>query len=377
MTLEPLYSFFDQEDVRQSLHESESSGEGIAEWVVRSAAELGLFGLSISGHYGGHEEALAHRVGIHMQLGRISTGLQSILTVHEMASYAIARFGTDAQREELLPQMATGAMPGAFALSEASGGSNFAQVESVALMGDDSIVLNGSKSWVSNGQHAQIVVVFANSDSGDVALLVRRSASGIAVTPSPEMSAFRSASMAEMSFQDCALTREDLLGRPGLGMLRIGTACLSLGRILVAAGALGLATASFGTTAAQVRSRRVGTRQLSDHDVVRGALAEAFIGMETARSYVSRAASFWDVKDPSVFRSAMIAKMAACDVALNVSQIAVRFGGARALTMSSIQAKHAAEAQVYSTIEGTREALLSSIGGDVSRLSQKGLAWKA
>ncbi|WP_020123036.1 acyl-CoA dehydrogenase family protein [Streptomyces canus] len=350
----------------QQLAEAEES-ERIPDELYQECARRGLFALAVPENYGGLGLPLHERIRLHRRVAALSASLQSTLIVHEMAVHAIARYGRSALRQQWFPSMATGETLGAFALSEPDGGSSFDQIRTLAVEDDGGVRVTGTKCWVSSAARAGLFVVFARSRIGSVAVLVERNAPGLTVTAKPSMSAFRATAMATVALQDCPVASEARLGPDGFGMLWVATSCLSVGRVLVAAGALGVASAAHDRMLTHVRQRAVGDRLLADYQLVSHAVARAHVANSAAWLLTEQAAVAIDAHSHDAPTQAIAAKVAAADAVGSATDDALRFEGAGGLVTGSRAVRHALEANVYRTIEGSAEALLTALGGNLIR----------
>jgi methoxymalonate biosynthesis protein len=263
--------------------------------------------------------------------------------------------------------MVSGATLGAFALTEAGGGSSFEQVATTATTVSDGIRLDGSKCWVSSGRRAGVFLVFAGSDAGPVAVLVDGAASGLATVASPRLAAFRATAMSDLRFDGCVVERNCRLGPAGLGMVRVATTCLTLGRLLVAAGALSVGAAALDELIEHATRRASGPGVLADQDLVRTAVADAHVRLEAGDALLRQAAQTYDAASAQTARQAIIAKLAATDAATRAARTAVRLHGAAGLSAGSRVQRRAAEGQIYSCIEGGVEVLSLALGADLLR----------
>lgn len=334
----------------------------ITEELYRECGRSGLFALAVPSEHGGLGRPVAERIGRHRALGEVSPGLQSVLTVHEMAVHAIVRFGTPALAERWLPLMASGECLGAFALTEPTGGSDMADIRTTATVGAGGVRLDGTKSWISSGLRAGLIVVFAQSDTGPAAYCVPGDASGLGRVPAPSMIAFDAAGLATLHLRGCVVDAADRLGPAGLGLIRVATGCLTLGRVLVASGALAVATAASAAIAAHARSRSVGGRPLSSYPVAERVMADAHVRIQAGSLLTRAAAEAVDERAPEATRRAIVAKLAAAQAALSTARDAVALHGASGLIADATVSGYAAQAQVYAAIEGNAEALTSALG---------------
>ena len=227
--------------------------------------------------------------------------------------------------------------------------------------------LDGAKRWVSSALRAGVIVTFARSGDGVAAFLVARDTPGVTVSASPPLQAFRATAMGDIRFDDCVVAPDAQLGPAGLASMRIATSCLTLGRVLVAVGALAVGSAALESFAAHAKQRVVGTATLASHELAQQAAADAYVRLRAARLLVREAAAAADARDAAAPRLAIVAKLAATDAASLSTGHAVAFAGAGGLTAGSPAQRLAAEAAVYRTIEGPTEALSAALGADVLR----------
>ncbi|RUU32401.1 acyl-CoA dehydrogenase family protein [Mesorhizobium sp. M6A.T.Ce.TU.016.01.1.1] len=339
----------------------------ITQELYRECGRRGLFALAVPSKHGGLGQPLADRIRWHRELGGISPSLQSVLTVHEMAVYAIVRFGGSALADRWLPVLATGDCPGAFALTEPTGGSDFADIRTTATLEDEGIRLDGTKSWISSGLRAGLIVVFAGTGQGPAAYCLPGDTAGLSRLPSPAMTAFGAASLATLELRGCVVDPNHRLGPPGLGLIRVAMGCLSVGRVLVASGALGVAAAASAELAVHANGRLVGGRPLATYQAVEQAMVDAHVRIQSGLLLTREAAEAVDDRAPEAVRRAIVAKLAATDAALKTAHDAARLQGAAGLTVDAAVSRYAAQAQVYSIVEGSADALTSALGRSLLR----------
>ncbi|GAA3440213.1 acyl-CoA dehydrogenase family protein [Kutzneria kofuensis] len=353
-------------ELRAQLAKAEDVGV-IPDEVYRKCGRHGLFGLAVPAKYGGTTRPLSERVRVHEAVARLSASLHSVLVVHEMVVHAIARFGRPEVQTRWLPALATGDAPAAFALTEPTGGSTFDALGTTATPAAGGFVLTGSKRWASSGLRARVVLVVAATPGGPVALLVDGDSTGLTRRPAEPLAAFRATSMADLRFHECVVAKGNQLSATGFGLHRVATGCLTLGRILVAAGACGIAAAALETAVDHVRTRKPAAKALADHEIVRAAIAKEHVDVRAGVALTSAAAAAFDADEPDVVREAMIAKLGATAAARGATSTALRLYGASGMTQAAPVRRYAAEAQVYDLIEGGTDVLLSALGGDLVR----------
>ena len=203
--------------------------------------------------------------------------------------------------------------------------------------------------------------------TGPKALLVSRENPGLSVTASPALGAFNATAMANIQFSGCIVARENQLGPDGLGLLRVATASLSVGRVLVATGALAVSAAALDTLIAHANRHVVGRTALAAQQLVQKVVARFVRPIQAGHALAINAAAAIDARQPEATRQAIAAKLFAAETVMHATADALRLHGAAGLTVDSLVRRYAAKSQVYATIEGSVEALSSALGVDVLR----------
>ncbi|MBI2328879.1 MAG: acyl-CoA dehydrogenase family protein [Chloroflexi bacterium] len=263
--------------------------------VARLLGEQGLFSLFIPEGYGG--------VGLKAMLVCIAREELSRICIHadllfaEMAlcSYPIGTYGTEAQKQKYLPPFSRGETLGSFALTEPEAGSDVANLQTTAVIEGDSYVLNGSKCFASVGPFAQIYVTFAKTDPaqgsrGISAFVIEKGTPGFEGKPMKLMAPHP---MAELTFTDCRLPKENLLGEPGRGM-RVALSTLDFLRMSVGAAAVGIAQRAYEEAISYSKKRIVFGQSLAEFQSTQFKLADMATDIDAARLLVYRAARVVD-----------------------------------------------------------------------------------
>ena len=365
-----LVEEFAAEEVRPTAAEADET-ETFPEEVWDGLAELGLTGLTVPEEYGGFgadettyavaNEALAHG----------SLAVATALSVHCLATSCIAEFGTEAQREAWLPEMAeTGRPVGMFCLSEPHAGSNPAEMSTTATYDaeTDEYVLNGEKQWITNGQRGGVAIVFAKvdegardaddgeHDSGDDAItqfLVPADTEGFAVGKKEEKLGLRASDTTGITFDDCRVPAENRLTEPGKG-LSAAFRTLTEGRIGIAAQAVGVARAALDEAKSHAEEREQFDRPISDIQTIRHKLAEMSTDVSAARLLVREACRQAEAgEDYRV--AASKAKYRASEAAMSVTNEAVQIHGGYGYTTEFDVERLYRDAKITEIYEGTTE----------------------
>jgi len=247
-----------------------------------------------------------------------------------LGSGPIALAGTEAQRAAWLPRVAAGEAIAAFALSEPDAGSDVAALSTTARRDGDGWVLNGAKTWISNGGIADLYVVFAKSEEASgtraiSAFVVEAGTPGL--DASERVAIVAPHPMATLRFADCRVPAANLLGKPGEGF-KLAMRNLDVFRTTVAAAALGFARRALDEALARARSRRMFGQRLADFQLSQAKLADMATGVEAGALLTYRAAWQRDTQGQRITREAAMAKMFATETAQQVVDAAVQlFGG--------------------------------------------------
>jgi len=242
---------------------------------------------------------------------------------------AISLFGTDAQKREWLPKTRAGKALSAFALSEPKSGSDVASIDLAATRDGNAYVLNGEKTWISNGGIADLYTVFARTGEapgakGLSAFLVPADTPGLAIAERLEVVAPHP--LARISFENCRVPADAMVGKPGDGF-RIAMSVLDVFRSTVAAAALGFARRALDESVARVQARQLFGAPMFDLQMVQGHLADMALDVDAAALLVYRAAWLKDTGAPRISREAAMAKLYATDRAQEVIDKAVQIHG--------------------------------------------------
>lgn len=242
---------------------------------------------------------------------------------------AISLFGTDAQKAEWLTRTRAGKAISAFALTEPASGSDVANITLAAARDGDDYVLNGEKTWISNGGIADLYCVFARTGEGPgakglSAFIVRGGAPGLKIAERLETVAPHP--LARLSFEDCRIPAADMIGQPGQGF-RIAMSVLDVFRPTVAAAALGFARRALDESLSRVQSRQLFGAPLFNLQMVQGHIADMALDIDAAALLIYRAAWLKDQGAPRVSREAAMAKLFSTEQAQQVIDKAVQLHG--------------------------------------------------
>ena len=309
-----------------------SDVDAVCRTLVRQLGEAGWLRHAVGGtQHGGAHEAIDTRAIclIRETLARHSGLADFAFAMQGLGSGAISLFGSDANRSEYLPRVARGEAIAAFALSEPQAGSDVAAMQCAAVQDGDHYVLNGEKTWISNGGIADFYVVFARTGEapgarGISAFIVDAETPGF--DASERIKVIAPHPLATLRFNNCRVPVAKRLGEPGQGF-KVAMATLDVFRTSVAAASLGFARRAFDEALAHAKSRKMFGQTLADFQLTQAKLAQMAAGIDAAALLTYRAAWQRD-QGRKVTKEAAMAKMQATETAQQVIDAAVQmFGG--------------------------------------------------
>lgn len=330
----------------------------------RQAAELGFAGTLIPEEYGGSELGCLGHILVVEEISRACASMGVTLAVHNgLATGPIVQFGTDEQKRELLPRLASGEWVGAYALSEAGAGTDAAALQCKATRDGDDWILNGPKLWITSGSEADLIVVFARADEGISAFLVEADRPGFSVGKVEEKLGIRSSPTVEILLDEYRLPGNRLLGTVGQG-LRIAFHTLDGGRIGIAGQSIGITQACLDASIAYAGEREQFGQPIGSFQAIQWKLAEMSSSLEGARLMTYRAASLRDAGEPHT-REAAQAKLIASRLSNTSADEAVQIHGGAGYTTEFPVERYFRDARITEIYEGTSEVQRIVIARDL------------
>jgi alkylation response protein AidB-like acyl-CoA dehydrogenase len=324
---------FAREEVAPLAREADEIGEFPAH-LVRRMGELGFLAGPVEPEYSGMGMDYVSFALVYEELGRIDSSIRGFLAVHAgLVSLCLRDWGTEEQKRHYLPRLATGELIGCYCLTEPNAGSDVASMESTAREEEDSYILNGEKIWITNGNIADVALVFASRDrsarhKGICAFIVETNTPGFRREKmSGKELGHRASDHARIILEECRVPKSALLGEPGQGF-KIGMSALDHGRLGVAAGALGVAQACLDACVEFVRQRRQFGQRIGDFQMIQATIADMAADVEASRLLVYRAAWMKQQGLPTT-RETSIAKLFATEAAVRAASEAVLIHGGR------------------------------------------------
>ncbi len=329
------------------------------EGLVRELGQLGLLAVNVPSAFGGSEAgAVAYAMAV-MEVARADCSLAVTMAVTNMVGETIARFGTDDQKGRCLPLLASGEwLAGSFGLSEPQAGSDPNSMTTRADLRGDRFVLNGTKQWITSGDRAGVIIVWARTDVGAgnrgiTAFLVEGGTPGLVVGRLEEKMGIRSSSTVSLTFEDCAIPASAVLGQVGHG-LRVALAALDGGRIGIASQATGTIRAALDASARYARERKAFGQPIAAFQAVAFAIADMRTAHDASRLMALRAAALKEAGQPFGQEAAM-AKLFASEAAQVAVSRAVQIHGGYGYIGEFPVERLFRDARVQTIYEGTSE----------------------
>jgi alkylation response protein AidB-like acyl-CoA dehydrogenase len=332
--------------------------------LIRQLFDLGLMGIEIPERLGGAGSTFFTSVLIVEELSRIDPAVGVLVDVQNtLVINAINRWGSDEQKERIFPQLAS-ELVGAYALSEAGSGSDAFALSCRAQQDGDDWVLNGQKLWITNGNEADIFIVFATVDPdagyrGITAFVVERDTPGFSVGKKEDKLGIRASSTTEIIMDGCRVSAANVLGEVGKGY-KVAIETLNEGRIGIGAQMVGLAQGALDHTLRYVQEREQFGRAIGGFQGVQFQLAEMATDIEAARLLVYNAARLKDAGRDFLVPAAM-AKLHSSRIAQSVSSMCIDLYGGYGFTREYPVEKYYRDAKIGTIYEGTTNMQLQTI----------------
>ena len=325
--------------------------------VFRTLGRAGLLGLPYPEQYGGGAQPYEVYLQVLEELASRWASVAVGVSVHALACYPLATFGSDEQRERVLPDLLGGELLGAYALSEPQAGSDPAAMVTKATRTDDAYVLSGTKAWITHGGHADFYTTFARTSAdrsrGISCFLVDAGMPGLSFAAPERKMGLTGSPTAMGHYDDVDVSTDRLLGAEGQG-LHIALSALDNGRLGIAACAVGLAQGALDESVAYAKQRQTFGRAIIDHQGLGFLLADMAAAVESARATTLEAARRRDRGLP-YGRQASIAKLVATDAAMKVTTDAVQVFGGYGYTRDYPVERCMRDAKVMQIFEGTNQ----------------------
>jgi alkylation response protein AidB-like acyl-CoA dehydrogenase len=362
---------FAEAQVRPHVREMDEHAK-ISRDIVSQLFDLGVMGIEIPEVYGGAGASFFHAVLAVEELSRVDPSIGVLVDVQNtLVVNALLRWGSEETKRRYLPRLASNTV-GAYALSEAGSGSDaFALATRATLVNSadgDHYVITGRKLWITNGNEADVFLVFAtvNPDAGYrgiTAFVVERGFAGFTVGKKEDKLGIRASSTCELIFDECQVPKSNVLGEVGKGY-KTAIETLNEGRIGIGAQMIGLAAGALEHTIRYTKERKQFGKPIAEFQAVQHQIARAAVDVEAARLTVYNAARLRDARKPFLTEAA-ICKIFSSEVAERVSSLAVNLFGGNGFVKEYPVEKLFRDAKIGQIYEGTSNLQLQTIAKQI------------
>jgi butyryl-CoA dehydrogenase len=328
--------------------------------LIPKLAGLNLMGMPYPEKVGGAGADYVSYVIAIEEISRACASTGIIVSAHtSLATWPVYKFGTEAQKDRYLADMASGRRLGAFALTQPAAGTDAGAGAATAVLSGDEYILNGTKMFITNAPYAEVYIVFAKTDPaqgtrGISAFIVEKDTPGFSVGEAEHKLGIRGSSTPPIYLADCRIPRDALLGGEGNGF-KVAMQTLDGGRIGVSAQALGIAQAALDASVAYAKERVQFGKPIPTLQAIQWMIADMATQVDAARLLVYRAASCVDKGLPYSTEGAM-AKLFASETATRVADRAIQIHGGYGYTESYPVERNYRDAKITELYEGTSEA---------------------
>ncbi len=328
--------------------------------VIRKAAGLGFAGLYVQEDVGGSALSRLDAAIVFEELSRGDVSTAAFISIHNMASWMIDRFGSEALRAKYLPRLTSMELIASYCLTEAGSGSDAGAMRSTAVLDGDHYVLSGSKAFISGGGVSDVYVCMLRTGGegakGVSAIVVEKGTPGLSFGANERKMGWNSQPTTTVTFDDCRVPCENLVGMEGDGF-RYAMMGLDGGRLNIAACSLGGAQAALESAKSYMETRTAFGSALKDKQALQFKIADMATELEAARLMVRNAADALDRKSPAATRLCAMAKRFATDAGFQVANEALQLHGGYGYLKDYPAERIVRDLRVHQILEGTNEIM--------------------
>ena len=349
-----------ESEVRPRVRAMEDAGQ-IDPALTAKFVELGLMGIELPDEFGGAGGSLMMVAIAVEELSKVDASAAIQVDVQNtLVNYPLYRYGNAEPRARILPRMTAGTI-GAYALSEPGSGSDAFGLATRAEKVDGGWTLNGSKAWITNGNEADVFVVFANTRpdmgyKGITAFIVERGATGFSVGKKEHKLGICASSTTSLHFENTFVSDANVLGEVGTGY-KIAIETLNEGRIGIGAQMIGVAQGALTAAVAHLKERKQFGKPLADFQATQFKLADMATDLDAARLLIWRAAALLDQKSPEATQAAAMGKRFATDAGFRVVNEALQLHGGYGYLKDFPLERYLRDLRVHQILEGTNEIM--------------------
>jgi alkylation response protein AidB-like acyl-CoA dehydrogenase len=338
--------------------------------TLREAATLGFAGIYVKSDVGGSEMSRLDAAIIMEELSAGCTSTAAFISIHNMASWMIDRFGSDEQRKRFLPKLTTMEKIASYCLTEPGSGSDAAALKTRAVKDGEHYVLNGAKAFISGAGVSDVYVCMVRTGGdgpkGISCLVVEKGMAGLSFGKKERKMGWNSQPTAQVIFDNCRVPVANRIGAEGEGF-RIAMAGLDGGRINIGACSVGTARAALDEAMAYCRERKQFGQALSDFQATQFTLADMATELEASRLMIRNAAAALDRGDPRATMLCAMAKRFATDGGFEIANRALQLHGGYGYLKDFPAERHVRDLRVHQILEGTNEIMRVIVARELSR----------
>ncbi|MFR1725204.1 acyl-CoA dehydrogenase [Emergencia timonensis] len=337
--------------------------------TIAKLGELGLMGMPFPESYGGAgTDYLTYIMAIE-EISKVDAAHGVIIQTHNaLCCWPIFTYGTEEQKQQYLPDLLSGKKLGAFGLTEPNAGTDAAGTQTKAVLDGEEWILNGSKIFISGGGIADVYIIMAMTDQskgtkGISAFIVEKGTPGFTAPKHENKMGIRGSIAAELVFEDCRIPKENLLGQEGKGF-KVAMSSLDVGRLGIAAQALGIAQGAFDQTVTYMKQRKQFGKTLDKFQALAFEMASMKTRIDGARYLLYDACNTRDRGLPATVAAAE-AKLACSEAAMYVTTKAVQFHGGYGYIKDYPVERMMRDAKITEIYEGTSEVMKMVMAGEI------------
>jgi alkylation response protein AidB-like acyl-CoA dehydrogenase len=326
---------------------------------IKKMGELGFMGMMVDPKYGGSGLDTISYVLAMEEISKVDASASVVMSVNNsLVCWGLQAFGTEKQKQQWLPLLASGQIHGAFCLSEPEAGSDATSQKTTAIDMGDHYLVNGTKNWITNGNTASFYIVIAQTDvekrsKGINALIMTKDMPGFSVGPKEHKMGIRGSDTHSLLFNDVKVPKENRIGEDGFGF-KFAMKTLAGGRIGIASQALGIASGAYELALKYSKERKAFGTEICNHQAIAFKLADMFVNIEAARHLCLKAA--WDKDNHLNYDiSGAMAKLFASQTAMDTAVEAVQIHGGNGYVREYHVERMMRDAKITQIYEGTSE----------------------
>ncbi len=326
---------------------------------IKKMGELGFMGMMVDPKYGGSGLDMISYVIAMEEISKVDASASVIMSVNNsLVCWGLEEYGSEEQKQQWLPRLASGEIHGAFALSEPEAGSDASSQKTTAIDMGDYYLVNGTKNWITNGNTASFYIVIAQTDiekksRGINVLIMTKDMPGFTIGPKEQKLGIRGSDTHSLLFNDVKVPKENRIGADGSGF-KYAMKTLAGGRIGIASQALGIASGAYELALKYSKERKTFGTEICNHQAIAFKLADMAVNIEAARHLCMKAA--WDKDNHENYDiSGAMAKLFASQVAMDTAVEAVQIHGGNGYVKEYHVERFMRDAKITQIYEGTSE----------------------